>query len=153
MESIYQNAITQVEQGSRFAVNFKNRSLTVDGKKLIDNGVYKGELGVPETDDTVGEITHLYERYQHSLPSERSERKKRHYFFAIPEHKLSDEDMMFGEPREVAQIKLELFVLGSILNGTLKWEDFPSEGESACQWFWRSPLNRDLIILKEWITK
>lgn len=153
MESIYQNAIARVEGGSRFSVNFKTRSLKVDGQKLIDNGVYEGELGIPETADAIDEIVRLYERYKHSLPSERSEKKRVHYFFALPEHKLSDEDMMFGEPREVAQIKLELFVLGSVLNGTLKWEDFSNGGQDNRQWFWRSPSNKDLIILKEWINK
>lgn len=120
MNTIYEQALAKVENGSRFRVNFQNRSLKIDGKYVIKDGKYDGELGVELTDSPLEQITQLYTRYQHSLPSERSENKRKCYFKSLPEHLLNDEDMLYGRSREYTQIALELYVLGVILNGSLK---------------------------------
>lgn len=146
MNTIYEHALAKVENGSRFRVNFQNRSLKIDGKYVIKDGKYDGELGVELTDSPLEQITQLYTRYQHSLPSERSENKRKCYFKSLPEHLLNDEDMLYGRSREYTQIALELYVLGVILNGSLKWDDF-----AKGLWFWQSPENKDLILLREWI--
>lgn len=146
MNTIYEQALAKVENGSRFRVNFQNRSLKIDGKYVIKDGKYDGELGVELTDSPLEQITQLYTRYQHSLPSERSENKRKCYFKSLPEHLLNDEDMLDGRSREYTQIALELYVLGVILNGSLKWDDF-----AKGLWFWQSPENKDLILLREWI--
>ena len=146
MNTIYEQALAKVENGSRFRVNFQNRSLKIDGKYVIKDGKYDGELGVELTDSPLEQITQLYTRYQHSLPSERSENKRKCYFKSLPEHLLNDEDMLYGRSREYSQIALELYVLGVILNGSLKWDDF-----AKGLWFWQSPENKDLILLREWI--
>ena len=146
MNTIYEQALAKVENGSRFRVNFQNRSLKIDGKYVIKDGKYDGELGVELTDSPLEQITQLYTRYQHSLPSERSENKRKCYFKSLPEHLLNDEDMLYGRSREYTQIALELYVLGVILNGSLKWDDF-----AKGLWFWQSPENKDLILLREWI--
>lgn len=146
MNTIYEQALAKVENGSRFRVNFQNRSLKIDGKYVIKDGKYDGELGVELTDSPLEQITQLYTRYQHSLPSERSENKRKCYFKSLPEHLLNDEDMLYGQSREYTQIALELYVLGVILNGSLKWDDF-----AKGLWFWQSSENKDLILLREWI--
>lgn len=146
MSTIYEQALAKVENGSRFRVNFQNRSLKIDGKYVIKDGKYDGELGVKLTDSPLEQITQLYTRYQYSLPSERSENKRKCYFKSLPEHLLNDEDMLYGQSREYTQIALELYVLGVILNGSLKWDDF-----AKGLWFWQSPENKDLILLREWI--
>ena len=146
MNTIYEQALAKVENGSRFRVNFQNRSLKIDGKYVIKDGKYDGELGVELTDSPLEQITQLYTRYQHSLPSERSENKRKCYFKSLPEHLLNDEDMLYGRSGEYTQIALELYVLGVILNGSLKWDDF-----AKGLWFWQSPENKDLILLREWI--
>ena len=146
MNTIYEQALAKVENGSRFRVNFQNRSLKIDGKYVIKDGKYDGELGVELTDSPLEQITQLYTRYQHSLPSERSENKRKCYFKSLPEHLLNDEDMLYGRSREYTQIALELYVLGVILNGSLKWDDF-----AKGLWFWQSPEKKDLILLREWI--
>ena len=146
MNTIYEQALAKVENGSRFRVNFQNRSLKIDGKYVIKDGKYDGELGVELTDSPLEQITQLYTRYQHSLPSERSENKRKCYFKSLPEHLLNEEDMLYGRSREYTQIALELYVLGVILNGSLKWDDF-----AKGLWFWQSPENKDLILLREWI--
>ncbi|WP_373123611.1 hypothetical protein [Bacteroides caccae] len=146
MHNIYGETIKKVEQGSRFSVNFQQRSLKIDGKYVIQNGKYEGECGIEQNGHPLEIITQLFVRYHHSLPSERSVSKRKNYFIALPEHKLSDEDMLYGEKREVTQIKLELYVLLAIMTGILKWDDFAKD-----KWFWQSPEHKDLIILKDWV--
>ncbi len=146
MQSIYYEAIEKVENGARFHVDFQQRSLKIDGKYVIKSGEYEGELGLEVSTNPLPAITQLFLRYQHSLPSERSDNKRYRYFNALSEHELTDDDMLYGEPREIAQIKLELYVLIMILNGSLKWDEFAKD-----KWFWQSPNVKDLIILKEWV--
>ncbi|GAY30612.1 hypothetical protein [Prevotella sp. MGM2] len=146
MQNIYNESIEKVANGAKFQVDFQTRSLKIDGKYIIKNGEYDGELGVGLTTNPLLIITQLFLRYQHSLPSERSDNKRKKYFIALPEHELSDEDMLYGEPRETAQISLELYVLGVILNGSLQWDKFAKD-----KWFWQSPNVKELVILKEWI--
>ncbi len=146
MDNIYKSSVDKVSHGARFRIDFPHRSLKLDGKYIIKDGKYDGELGIDKPDNPLKVITQLFIRYHHSLPSERSESKRHNYFSALPECKLSDEDMLYGEPREVAQIKLELYVLIMILNGWLAWDEF-----AKGKWFWQSPEVKDLIILKEWL--
>lgn len=144
-ETLYIKILQRVAEGARFKVDFENRSLKLDGKYVIKNGEYDGELCGP-WGEPIGEIERLYERYRHSVPSERTESKRRNYFRALPEKELSTEDMMYGELRENAQIELELFVLSQILYGTLKWDEF-----AKGKWFWQSSNIPSLILLKKWI--
>lgn len=146
MYNIYEETIKKVEQGSRFSVNFQQRSLKIDGKYVIKNGKYEGECEIEQDGYSLEIITQLFVRYHHSVPSERSVSKRKNYFIALPEQKLSDEDMLYGEACEVAQIKLELYVLLAIMTGTLKWDDFAKD-----KWFWQSPYHKDLIMLKDWV--
>ena len=146
MENLYIESIEKVRQGSKFHINFEQRSLKIDGKYIIKDGKYDGTLGVELSDNILDEITNFFIRYYHSLPSERSENKRKTYFNALPEHKLSNEDMLWGEPREIAQIKLELYILIAILTGTLIWDDF-----AKGKWFWQSPKVKELVILRKWI--
>ena len=146
MNSIFKESIEKVEQGSRFHVNFQQRSLKLDKKIIIKDGKYEGELGIDIPDNPLSEIERLYRQYRHSIPSERSDSKRRTYFIALPEHDLDDEDMMFGAHREGAQAALELYILCAILQDKLNWNQF-AEGK----WFWQSPNYPSLIILKNWI--
>lgn len=146
MTNIYNETIEAVEHGSRFKINFQNRSLKVDGKFVINDGEYKGELGIDIPDNPIPEIERLYHQFNHSIPSERSERKRRVYFRALAEHELEDDDMLYGIHRETAQVALELYVLCAILQNKLAWDDFAKD-----KWFWQSPNEPSLIILKKWI--
>lgn len=151
MENIYQETLQKIANGARVRVDLTRRALTVNGKKIIDGGKYEGELGTPTVDDPIAEIERLYGRYLHSIPSERSDRQYRPQFRALDESELSDEDMMFGERRDQAQAALELFVLGSVLDGSLTWETF-KERSIKTNWFWQSPSYPSLIVLKSYIT-
>lgn len=147
MNNIYQKSIRAVEDGVNFKIDFRNRSLKLNGKYIIQDGKYEGELGVPVSneDEFFTNVEELYRIYKHSVPSERSESKSRQYFMALPEKSLNDDAMLFGERRDKAQIELELYVLCQILGG-LKWDS-----EKMGKWFWQSKVDRDLVILRDWV--
>lgn len=149
MSNIYKETLGRVSNGARFSVNFEKRSLRVDGKYLIKDGQYEGNLGCPVVTDSITEIEQLFHRYRHSVPSQRSDDKHRKYFRALSERELSDDDMLYGTLRELAQVELEMFVLCQMIQGTLKWGDFAGEK----QWFWQSPSLPSLIMLKKWFSK
>lgn len=147
MDNIYQESIQAVRDGAKFKIDFPSRSLKLNGKYIIQNGKYEGELGVSECseDEFLANVEELYHRYKHSVPSERSESKSRRYFMALPERNLSDDAMLYGERRDKAQIELELYILCQIING-LKWNP-----ETMGRWFWQSKVDKDLVILKSWV--
>lgn len=147
MAGIYQEAVEAVADGAKFRVDFRSRSLKLNGKYIIQDGRYEGELGVPVCcgDEFFRQLEELYVRYKHSIPSERSESQARQYFLALPEKDLSDEAMMYGARRDRAQIELELYVLSQILHG-MKWDP-----ATMGSWFWQSKADKDLVILREWV--
>lgn len=147
MNNIYQESIQAVEDGAKFKINFQSQSLKLNGKYIIKDGEYEGELGVSKCNDDefFTHVEELYYRYKHSVPSERSESKSQLYFMALPERSLNSDDMLFGERREKMQIKLELYVLCQILGG-FKWDT-----KKMGKWFWASKIDKDLVILKQWI--
>lgn len=144
---LYEEIIEEVKDGAKFTVNFQKRTCRVNGKVVVDNLQYDGSLGTyPSTEEEmISNIEQLYQEYKHSVPSERSESHRHYYFRALPEKELSDEDMMYGERREVARCRLELYVLFCIILSRLTWN--PSWGS----WFWCSEKDKDLVILKDWI--
>lgn len=147
MNNIYQKAIQAVEDGAKFKVDFRSLSLKLNGKYIIQDGKYEGDLGilVCNEDKLLSHVEELYYRYKHSVPSERSESKSRLYFKALPEKDLSDDAMLYGERRDKAQIELELYLLCQILN-RFKWNP-----EAMGKWFWQSKADKDLVILREWV--
>lgn len=144
---IYQKSIQAVDDGANFKVDFPSRSLKLSGQYIIHDGQYKGPLGVPpcSREEFFTTVECLYQRYKHSIPSERSESKSHHYFTALPEKSLSDEAMLYGQRRDKAQIELELYVLCQILNG-FQWNP-----DTMGTWFWQSKEDKDLVILRSWV--
>ena len=68
MENIYQNAIRAVEDGANFQIDFRSRSLKLDGKFIIRNGESEGDLGVLKcnSDEFLTNVEKLYYRYKNS---------------------------------------------------------------------------------------
>lgn len=134
-----------VADGAKWSVDFKSKSIKVNGAFLVENGkcniVTGTEYYPPE--QFLWHVEKAYDLYKHSIPSERSESKGRKYFRALSEKELSDEDMMYGVSRDMAQAELEGFVLCSMLEG-VTWQ------ESWGKWFWQSPNDKDLVLLREW---
>lgn len=147
MDNIYQESIQTVEGGANFKIDFLARSLKLRGKYIILNGKYEGELGISlsSEDEFLANVEELYLSYKYSIPSQRSESKSRLYFKALHEKELSDEDMLYGQHRDKAQIELELYILCQILGG-LKWNP-----ATMGNWFWQSKIDKDLVILRNWI--
>lgn len=147
MENIYQESIRAVEEGARFNVDFRSRTLKLAGRYIIREGCYEGSLGLERCNETefLTQVETLYHRYKYSVPSERSMGKSHVYFRALPDEELEDDAMMFSERRDKAQIELELYILCQILLG---WRWNP---QTLGSWFWQSKKEKDLVILRSWI--
>ena len=148
MQTIYEELLSRVEQGEKFKINFEQRSMKVGKDWLIKNGECEvGRILYGKNPITIKEqIEQMYRDFKYSCPSERSDSKRKGYFKALSVDELTDEQMIYGENRELMQGKLEGFILCAVLMGHLKWEDLTEE-----KWFWQSKTEPDLIILKQWI--
>ena len=149
--SIYLEMLKRVDSGERFHIDFEKRIMKVGGEVIINNGeydtskeLYDGEIYSPEV--LLHMIRELYRNYKYSLPSERSDSKRRKYFRALSVDELTDEQLIVGKPREVAQFALEAFVLFTILSGDFEWDE-----ELHGKWFYQRPSDPDLIILRSWV--
>lgn len=145
---IFNELMYRIRNGESFNVDFEKKTLKVGKDYLIKNGEYDNKkLGWAQVDvsDVLHTIERLYERYKYSLPSERSDGKRRKYFKALPIEDIPDAKLFDAERREVAKANLEGYILCSILYGNLKWD------KSWGSWFWQSKNDPDLIILKSWI--
>ena len=151
---IYFEFIERVEDGETFYVDFEKRTMKVGNDFLIKNGEYDKSrelLGIdiyPSIHVVLHMIRELYAGYKYSLPSERSENKRKKYFKALPIEELTDEQLIRAERREYRQAVLEGFVLCTILTGQLYWDE-----EKMGKWFWESRSDKDLIILRKWIER
>jgi hypothetical protein len=151
--TIYKELVQRVSDGETFHIDFEKRTMKIGKQKIIDNGKYdESRILIDDVDDifdtleVLCSIKHLYHQYKYSLPSERSDNKRQKYFKALPVDKLTDEELMSAEKREVAQAKLEGFILCMILEGKFVWlEDIMGK------WFYQSKNDSDLVILRSWI--
>lgn len=152
--SIYYEFIERVSNGESFCIDFENRNMKVGKDFLIKEGVYDSSKEL--FDDmwkmydvrvVIWFIKELYAQYKYSLPSERSDNKRRKYFKALPMEEITDEQLMVAERREVAQAALEGYVLCMIVSGKLIWDDNVMQGK----WFWQSKDDPDLVLLRSWV--
>lgn len=144
----YVDLIKKVNRGISFSINFKKRELRID-KKLIDLKSIEWQTDFQLVSNSeLNNLYPFYSAYKHSVPSERSERTSKHYFKALSVKELSDNDFMYGMPRELARFNLEMALLRELVFGNLKWDD-----KTMGTWFWQSPDDKDFIILKEWVSE
>lgn len=153
MKLILAELVERVDNGEKFHIDFEKRDMKVGKEYLIKDGIHDTNKYVLSTNteksltDTLSVIEELYYDYKHSIPSERSESKRKKYFKALPVDKLTDEQLVYGESREIAQCVLEGYILIQILMGTLYWDE-----ELMGKWFYKG-LDPDFILLKKWIEK
>ena len=155
--SIYLELIRRVDDGETFHIDFEKRTIRVGKDYLIRDGEYDETRELfPMLHEkpydlyaTLHMIRELYRNYKTSLPSERSDSKRKKYFKALSIDELTDEELMRAKKRETTQAALEGFILCSILAGHLYWDDEVMGGK----WFWMSRSDEDLVILKKWIVK
>lgn len=124
---LYEEIIKQVQGGAKFCVDLKKKSLLFNRKYIIKNGeckIYDVENLIERKDaDTIlAELVDLFNVYYNSIPSERSNRRVQ-WFKALRLDELSQNDLLYGEQRDVAQCRLELYFLFHVLNGDLKWQE------------------------------
>ena len=82
-------------------------------------------------------VEELYDIYKHSIPSEKTMHKVSR-FKALLESELSNDDMLYGVPREQAEKDLEDALRGFVMP------------EDAGTYFWQSPNDPDLVVLRSW---
>ena len=90
--SIYSELLERVSNGESFHIDFEKRNMKVGKDYLIKDGEFDKEqelLGVwfghiHNLKGLLFELEVLYRVYKYSLPSERSDNKRRKYFKALP---------------------------------------------------------------------
>ena len=152
--SIYLDLVERVSNGETFHIDFEKRNMKVGREYLIKDGEFDVEKElfpsvhhICDTRDVLRMIEKLYTSYKYSLPSERSDNKRRKYFKALSMEEITDEQLMVAIRREVAQAALEGFVLCMIINGDLVWDEKIMDGK----WFYQSKADQDLVLLRHWI--
>ena len=84
-------------------------------------------------------VEKLYSDYYRSIPGKTS--KKEGHMYALPAEGLTFDDYLNRIDRNVAQGKLESFIVLAAAEGLFHWER---------GWFWQSAANKKLIIYKKW---
>ena len=140
---LYDEIINSVSSGSVFNVDLKKKVLQLDKNNVPLDNI---NVNISSSEDMLSTIHKLFERYKYSVPSERSEGKRRRYFKALKLSEIEYDDFMFGEGRDTAQIKLELYVLLASIYHKDFWQEIFKE-----QFFYQSDKDKDLIILKDWV--
>ena len=152
--SIYLELIERVSDGESFHIDFEKRNMKVGKNYLIKDGEFdetKTMFKLCNQCNSIETILHrieqLYKNYKYSLPSERSDNKRRRYFKALSMEEITDEQLIVAERREVSQAALEGFVLCMIVSGQLVWDEKNMNGK----WFWQSNDDPDLVVLRSWV--
>lgn len=155
--TIYEELVERVSNGETFHIDFAKRTMKVGKDYLIKNGEYDATKHlVPDSyvlpyigmELILGCIGTLYAIYKCSLPSERSDKKRRTYFKALSMDELSDIQLLQAERREIAQARLEGYILCMILEKKFIWDE-----DIMGKWFYQAKGDSDLIILRKWIEK
>lgn len=157
--TIFDKLIEKVSSGETFHIDFEKRTMKIGKEVLIKDGEYDDDKTLIKFEDYIGDcgdefeyimktIYRLYLNYKYSLPSERSDSKRKKYFKALPMDNIPDCILFNAERREVAQAKLEGFILCMVVSGKFFWKE-----ERLGKWFWQSKGDSDLIILKKWIER
>lgn len=148
----YEALYDAVDNGARFRFNFEKRTFHIEGFDLDNDTLFNKQLcGYFDKESwdmerVIQSIESCYYYYKHSVPSERSENRRKSYFRALPEKDLTDEDMMYGLRRETARFELELRVYAFIVLGLFVWDE-----QTMGKWFWQSSNDKDLVILRDWV--
>lgn len=148
MKTIYEETIERVSQGAYCSVDFKKRSLHLNGKAVK----LEGEFGIQEfsnLDEWLDEAENLYDEYKYSKPSQQSmKRERKSKFRALSVSQLVDElgheALSNPTPRTVSQAKLEVFILLSLVSGIFNPDEL-----FAKDWFYQGA-DKSFIIRKDW---
>lgn len=149
--SIYLEFLERVCGGESFHIDFEKRNMKVGNDYLIKEGEFDESkeliIGSDDMQTILNKIEELYKEYKYSLPSERSDNKRRKYFKALPMEEITDEQLIAAERREFSQAVLEGYVLCMIVSRQLVWDENVMQGK----WFWQSKTDPDLVVLRSWV--
>lgn len=150
--TIFNELIERVSNGETFHIDFEKQTMKVGKDFLVKNGEYDIQrclLSREGTQVAINTILYtiecLYENYKYSIPSKRSDSKRKVYFKALPMEEIPDEKMVM-QRREILQAELEGYILCMILRGDFVWDE-----DEMGKWFWQSNEDKDLVILRKWI--
>lgn len=152
--SIYTDLLEAVSNGKKFKVDLINKSLWIDRKEIIREGVRTDEnkefiekwdlaldYGNKPTDENPWEMVEfLYKEYKYSVPGKSPVKS---YFKANSVDELTDSDLAYNISRDYAQAQIEGYILLASLAGILTWE-------FGDHWFWQGN-DKDLVILKNFV--
>ena len=152
--TIFNELVERVSNGETFHIDFEKRTMKVGNGFLIKNGEYDTSKYLFSMEDdssfTIDIILQmidcLYKSYKYSIPSKRSDSKRKVYFKACSMTEIPDDILLAAERREIAQSKLEGFILCMILEGRFVWDE-----KKLGKWFYQSNEGSDLVILRKWI--
>lgn len=147
MENLYEKIIERVTKGARCSVDFKKR--TLNGKPIEIEGNESGIKEFADLDEWLDEVENLYDDYKYSKPSQRTmKRERKSKFRALSVSELVSEighDALSNPiTRDVAQAKLEVFILLSLVYGIFNPDEL-----FAKDWFYQGA-DKSLIIRKDW---
>lgn len=146
----YQEIIEQVSQGAYYSVDFKKRSLRLNGKAVeISQG---DELEIERynsLDEWLDKVEELYDAYKYSKPTKLTIKKQRRdRFKALSVSELIAEcgHDALNTPviRDVAKAELEVFILLSLINGSFNPDEL-----FAKDWFYQGS-DKTFIMRKDW---
>lgn len=146
--SVYSELLNHAQEGGKYKIDLKNKSLKIGNKNYIKNGEVLIEDKLFDSDllmklqDPWNKTSELYNQYKHSIPT--SHYKDNSYFKALKYEELSSEELAYGLYRNYAQAALEGFILLASIKGLLKWQNDK-------HWFWQDENDKDFIILKEYV--
>ena len=147
--SVFTDFLHDVERGKRYRINLKEKTIKINGKQLLllDDLICSDDLvklGLTEKiSDFWNTVETLYPKYKRSVPSAKKLGNESH-FHADDVEVLTDDELAFNESRCYMQAALEAYVLLSSLNEDVVWQN-------ENHWFWQSPVEKNLVILREWI--
>lgn len=154
--SIYSELLRHAQERGKYKIDLMNKSLKIGNKYYVKDGVVK----VDDELITMADVKNLYEGYEAfgswdivrdlysqfkcSIPL--ASYKSNSYFKAKKYEELTRKELAFGDSRHYAHAMLEGYVLLASMVGWLKWEN-------EKHWFWQDPVDKDLVVLRNWIVK
>lgn len=93
--------------------------------------------------DELKRIEELYREYKYSIPTKKSQSKRKHYFKALPIEEIPDMMLLISKQRDEAEWEL----IKAVLN--LKHSCIAKE-QWDYGWFYKGT-DPDFIILKDWL--
>ena len=153
--NLIEYATEQVMTGKTVRVDLIKKNLTGDKAYVVENGVVVGkfresvEVDEVQWDDKAIKMSlyflwSRYNDYRGSYPGKDTTDSK--YFKALSLDELTDKQLLGGEQRNIAKVRLETYAL-TIAMQHMPWRDDIMGGS----FFWQSE-DKNLVVLKSWLT-